>query len=598
MAEQQTLIQQAFELHKAGDREAAEAACVEYLESDPNNIPAMRLLGTIARETDRPEKAIEALGYALQLDPNNPYIAGELAASLVLAGRYSESTPLLEALVTQLPDHAISHFWLGRSYLGQLLGPKAAKCFRRSYELAPNNDAILHMIGVALLAGGRGREAEPWLREFAKKFPNSARALHDLSVSLQQQLRSDEAAGLCKRAIELEPDFAPAIASLARYYRSFNRYDEALELVTEAMERLGPQPALAEIYSRLCDREGKAEEGARVIRELLAGESRGSANNAIGLKFGLGRLEERAGRYDEAWEAFHSANLTIPSVYGYQQQELLFNEIKNTFNAWSLASLPKATIPTDKPVFVVGMPRSGTSLVEQVLSSHPDCYGAGELLTLSQIAMEMGHRLGGRWPTALANLTPEVANEFSARYLDHINTLAPDAKRVVDKLPHNFKYIGLMSVLFPGARVIHCIRNPLDVCVSNYGTQLSPIHTWRPRLETLAHAYNQYRSIMDHWRSEATIPILDVVYEDTIADIEKQARRIVDFVGLPWDEQCLKFYEHSRAVRTASTDQVRQPIYQSSKERWRRYEKHLGPLIEGLKKGGTNIERPFAVERI
>ena len=244
------------------------------------------------------------------------------------------------------------------------------------------------------------------------------------------------------------------------------------------------------------------------------------------------------------------------------------------------------------------MPRSGTSLVEQVLSSHPDCYGAGELLTLSQIAMEMGHRLGGRWPTALANLTPEVANEFSGRYLDHINTLAPDAKRVVDKLPHNFKYIGLMSVLFPGARVIHCIRNPLDVCVSNYGTQLSPIHTWRPRLETLAHAYNQYRSVMEHWRSEATIPILDVVYEDTIADVEKQARRIVDFVGLPWDEQCLKFYEHSRAVRTASTDQVRQPIYQSSKERWRRYEKHLGPLIEGLKKGGTNIERPFAVERI
>ena len=454
------------------------------------------------------------------------------------------------------------------------------------------------MIGVALLAGGRGREAEPWLREFAKKFPDSARALHDLSVSLQQQLRSDEAAGLCKRAIELEPDFAPAIASLARYYRSYNRYDEALELVTEAMERLGPQPALAEIYSRLCDREGKAEEGARVIRELLAADEGKAGNAAIGLKFGLGRLEERAGRYDEAWEAFHSANLTIPSVYGFQQQELLFNEIKNTFNAWSLASLPKATIPTDKPVFVVGMPRSGTSLVEQVLSSHPDCYGAGELLTLSQIAMEMGHRLGGRWPTALANLTPEVANEFSGRYLDHINTLAPDAKRVVDKLPHNFKYIGLMSVLFPGARVIHCIRNPLDVCVSNYGTQLSPIHTWRPRLETLAHAYNQYRSVMEHWRSEATIPILDVVYEDTIADVEKQARRIVDFVGLPWDEQCLKFYEHSRAVRTASTDQVRQPIYQSSKERWRRYEKHLGPLIEGLKKGGTNIERPFAVERI
>ncbi len=597
MADDTPLIAQAYELYKSGDNAQAEAACVKWLEQSPQDIPAMRLLGTIARETDRPEKAVEALGFALQLDPNNPYIAGELAASLVLANRISEATPLLEALVKQLPEHAISHYWLGRAYLGQFLGTKAAQCFRQAYELAPENDNILHMIGVAFLSAGRGRDAEPWLRQFAKKNANSSIAVFDLSISLQQQVRLDEAAVLYQRAIELDPDNAPAIAALARFHRNYNRYDEALTLITEALDRLGPHPALAAVYSRLCDREGKVDEGIRVIRGILDDSDALTPQRSVGLFFGLGRLEEREGNYDQAWDAFTRGNQLFPSLYQPQQQELLTEELKNTFNAWSLSTMPKATIPTDKPVFVVGMPRSGTTLVEQILSSHPECFGAGELLTVSQMAGELSRRLGGRWPTAISNLTPDLANEFSSRYLELINSLAPDAKRVVDKLPHNFKYIGLMSALFPGARVIHCIRNPLDVCVSNYGTPLSPQHTWRPRLETLAHAYNQYRSIMEHWRADATIPILDVVYEDTVGDVERQARRIVDFVGLPWDDRCLKFYEHSRAVVTASTDQVRQPIYQTSKERWRRYENHIGPLIDGLKAGGTNIERPFSVER-
>lgn len=598
MQDQTPTIEEAFKLHQAGDNSAAEAACVAWLERSPQDVRAMRLLGTIARETDRPEAAVEALGAALQIEPNNPYIAGELAAGLVLANRIEEAIPLLEALVKALPDEAISHFWLGRAYLGQFHGSKAAKEFRRAYELAPDNDNILHMIGLALLSAGRGREAEPWLREFARKHPDSSAAVFDLSVSLQQQVRLEEAVTLYHRALELDPDNAPAIASLVRYYRTNNRYDEALALITAALDRLGPHPALAAVYARVCDRAGKVDHGISVIREILKDREQHSPQRRIGLHFGLGQLEEKAGNYDAAWEAFEDGNSLFPSTYSAQLQELAYEQLRNTFNTWTLTSMPKATIPTDKPVFVVGMPRSGTTLVEQILSSHPECFGAGELLTLSQLAVELGRRLGGQWPEAVSAIVPEVANEYAGRYLDHINSLAPDAKRVVDKLPHNFKYIGLMSVLFPGARVIHCIRNPLDVCVSNYGTPLSPKHTWRPRLDTLAHAYNQYRGIMEHWHANATIPILDVVYEDTVADVERQARRIVEFVGLPWDEKCLKFYEHSRAVATASTDQVRQPIYQSSKERWRRYESHLGPLIEALRAGGTNIERPFAVERL
>jgi tetratricopeptide (TPR) repeat protein len=590
-------IRDAFQLYRDGDLPGAEALCLEGLKESPQEVAGMRLLGTIARETERPGQAVDILGFALKLRPTDPYIAGELAASLVLAERAPEATPILEQLVRQLPEQAISHYWLGRAYLAQFYGARAAKCFRTAYELDPNNDNILHMIGIAFLSAGRGREAEPWLREYFRKHQDSSVAHFDLSVALQQQVRLEEAATLSQRAVELDPDNAPAIAALARFHRTYNRYDEALRLVTDGMERLGPHPALAAVFARLCERDDKAEEGVRVIREILEGDQNLSSQRRVGLYFGLGRLEERLGNHDRAWDAFTQGNMLFPSLYNAQSQEILTEELRNTFNAWTLTAMPKATIPTDKPVFVVGMPRSGTTLVEQILSSHPECFGAGELLTLSQLAGELGRRLGGRWPTAASNITPELANEFAGRYLEHIDSLAPEAARVVDKLPHNFRYIGLMSVLFPGARVIHCIRSPLDVCVSNYGTPLSPQHTWRPRLETLAHAYNEYRKIMDHWRADATIPILDVVYEDSIADIESQARRIVEFAGLPWDDRCLKFYEHSRAVMTASTDQVRRPIYQSSKERWRRYEQHLGPLIEGLKAGGTNIEQPFRPAR-
>jgi tetratricopeptide (TPR) repeat protein len=590
-----TALEHALALYREGKVAEAEQACLELLKADQKNVAGMRLLATIARHTERPRQAAEVLAFAMHIEPTNPQLAGEMGASLVMDGRANEATDLLNAIVKSMPKSAIAHYWLGHAYLAQFFGNKAARCFRTAYELEPNNDEILRMIGVGLLAAGRGRDAEPWLRQYADNHPDSARALVDVSVSLQQQVRLDEAAALDTKALELDPDNSTAIGALGRYHRTCGRYDEAFALIRGALERLGPEPALASIFAFLCDREELAEEGIEVLKRSIE-ENAKTADRAIGLNFGLGRLYERTKSYDQAWESYEKANSAYAPLYDAQNAELATTDLQNTFNAWSLSVMPKATIPTDRPVFIVGMTRSGTTLTEQILSSHPECFGAGELLTLSELGLELGRRLGGGWPTAVSNITPELANEYAERYLEHINALDPNAKRIVDKLPHNYRMVGLMSVLFPGARVIHCIRNPLDLCVSNYGTPLSPRHTWRPRLDTMAHSYNEYRKIMEHWRKEATIPIFDVVYEDTIADVEKQARRIIDFVGLDWDEKCLEFHKHSRAVTTASTDQVRKPIYQTSKERWRRYEKHLGPLIEGLKAGGTNIDKPFDVE--
>lgn len=590
-----TPLDRAFALFQEDRLDEAQRVCVELLKHEPRNVAGMRLLAQIANKADRHELAVQALEFAMVLEPTNPSIAGEMGAALVMAGRADDATALLEALVKATPKSPIAHYWLGHCYLGQSFGAKAAKSFRTAFELDPRDDAILRMIGVSLLAAGRGRDAEPWLRRYADSHPDSARAWVDVSTSLQQQVRLEEAAELDRRALRLDPDNAIAIASLGRIHRTYGRYKEAFQIVRDGLDRLGPEPALATVFAILCDRDDLAEEGLAVLEQAFERGAK-SRQGLAGLYFGLGRLYERTKQYDKAWEAFTKANATYAPLYNAQGAEMYNTELQNTFNAWTLSVMPKATIDTSRPIFIVGMTRSGTTLTEQILSSHPDCFGAGELLTLGEMTPELGRRLGGRWPTAVNNITPEIANEFAGRYLDHLHALDPDAKRVVDKLPHNFRLVGLMCVLFPGARVIHCIRNPLDVLVSNYGTPLSPRHTWRPRLDTMAHAYNDYRTIMNHWRREATIPILDVVYEDTIADVEKQARRILDFVGLEWDDRCLQFHKHARAVSTASTDQVRKPIYQTSKQRWRRFEQHLGPLIEALQAGGTNIDRPFDVE--
>jgi len=239
---------------------------------------------------------------------------------------------------------------------------------------------------------------------------------------------------------------------------------------------------------------------------------------------------------------------------------------------------------SERPIIIYGMPRSGTTLTEQILASHSHVHGGGELLFFGDLAdrLQREARCQEAWPACLARFEPGTLAGLAQEYETLLRRIAPKARRVSNKLPHNFMHLGLIQLLFPRARYLHCRRHPLDNCLSIYFQNFTGNHPYAYDLETLGGYYREYRRLTDHWKAVLPAPILEVDYEETVTDLEGSARRLLDFCGLPWEEQCLAFHETRRAIKTASVWQTRQKVYTHSVARWRHYEPWLAPLREAL----------------
>ena len=265
----------------------------------------------------------------------------------------------------------------------------------------------------------------------------------------------------------------------------------------------------------------------------------------------------------------------------------MFNLMPKVANAKTCALAPQPGCASEVPVFILGMPRSGTSLLEQILSSHPDIYGAGELKILGSVLdnIQYGHnRINLNEPEAFFAYEENASWERRGqRYVDRIQRLADKPYlRIVDKMPGNFTMVGMIAAILPKAKIIHSQRHPVETCLSCYRIHFAEGQLWSYNLRELGRYYKRYWNLMKHWRQEFPDVMLEVRYEDNVADVEGQARKIIDYLGLDWDENCLNFYNTDRPVKTASASQVRKPIYTTSTNRWRKYEKYLGPLLEEL----------------
>ncbi|HEY2589211.1 MAG TPA: sulfotransferase [Tepidisphaeraceae bacterium] len=338
----------------------------------------------------------------------------------------------------------------------------------------------------------------------------------------------------------------------------------------------------ARLAEDLADREGEA---LGAVLGVLGSHAPHPPQTASSLHFAAARLHEQMGRYDEAFGHATRANAPWANAFNVASWERLIAACIANFSPAALRNVKRATIPDPTPVFIVGMPRSGSTLVEQVLASHPQVFGGGELPWVYRLWRRLYSRIGMFHVSeheALARMSSQDADAVAAEYLGPLRALQPHAARIVDKNLSNFLHLGLIWALFPGARVIVCRRDPLDTCVSCYMTEFETVLPFTCSLPAIGHFYRQYERLMSHWRQVLDLPILEIEYEAMVRDLEGHARRLIGFLGLPWDERCLLFHRNRRRVDTASRAQVRRPIYTSSVERWRRYERWLGPLRESL----------------
>jgi Flp pilus assembly protein TadD len=429
---------------------------------------------------------------------------------------------------------------------------EALKHFRQCLALRPGESRFHFLVGKVEAMQGR----------FSEALPRFERAL---------ELRAGDRDASEWRAMILEwdGDYDGARATLAPF-------------VAEGTETA----VMAEVQAKVEIHDRQYERAVEILQRHLGGELDPDDRHRLGHL--AGSACEKNGDYDDAFEAHRAANTAVAQPFDAEGFVTLIDRLLEVFSRETLERLPRPAAPSDVPVFIAGMPRSGTTLVEQIIDAHPQAAGAGEIGDMQNTANAMQTEIGSLdpYPECVRDLAAEDVESLAGRYLDRMTRIGPAAARVVNKSLDNWMTLGLVAVLFPSATIIHCRRDPRDTCVSCYMSNILPQRY--PYVTDLGHlglAYRQYERLMSHWTQVLDLRVLDVTYEGLVDDLEADARRIIEFCGLAWDDRCLRFHASGRVVKTLSYDQVRQPIYRSSIARHKRFERHLGPLLEALAAG-------------
>lgn len=508
-------------------------------------------------------------------------------------------------------EEAIVHHKAGRR-------EDAERVYRAVLAKVPNQPDALNLLGVLAGEAGRYEIAISMMQQAAQNRPKDPAILNNIGNTLSKAYRHEEAADYFERALAYNPEFPEALINLGRALRFCDRHEEAKLAFERHIQVKGPSPAATAGIARVYVDQGKFAEAEAIARELIQRYPEGSSGYVTlanarkakkgepeieqveelirrkreanskdlrGLYYAAGKMCDDVGRFDDAFAYFDEANKTSDLVYNHADLVKRRNEVMATFTPAFFANHSKSGVQSERPVFIVGMPRSGTTLCEQVLAAHPQVHGAGELESIPRLWREANDLAPGQAPVlpeSVKALSWYAVEMLANRYLRELNDHSRTAARVINKMPHNFEQLGFIALMFPKAKIIHCRREPLDSSLSIWTQNFNDAHSYARDMYDLGRNYREYLRLMEHWKRVLPIPVLDVVYEDMVSNQEEVSRRIVDFLGLEWDDRCLAFHKVDRPVLTASAWQVRQPIYTGSKERWRNYEKHLGPLLRGL----------------
>lgn len=562
---------------QAGQLAQAESLFMREIERDPTNASVMHQLGVLAHQRGDGVEAVAFLRRAVAAAPGNDLFANNLGVLLEQQGDLIEALACYEAALALNPERAGVHF--NRANTQRALGreAEAREGFRDAIQCDENHASALHNLAVLLKENGEREEAEPLFRRSIALDPQNVDAHVNLGALLQSLGRLEESLACYRAAAQLQPESPEAAAGEATILEQRGEVDAACERLLPVMRHSSAHPDVATIFASLARRLQREDEALELLTRI-AERTDLVREKMQAVLFALGRLHDALGHFEKAFHSYERGNQLHLHAFDSATFHAFADSVMSTFSATFLRKAPRAKSGSELPIFVVGMPRSGTSLVEQILATHPAVFGAGELAEIELLALA----LPGRYPECIPTITQDALDVAAARYLSTLRQLAPDAARVVDKMPGNFMHLGFIELLFPKARVVHIQRDPLDTCLSCYFQNFNNGHEYSSDLTQLGEVYRAYERVMAHWRKVARVPLLEVRYEDLVHHQERETRRLLDFCGLSWDAACLSFHKTRREVRTASYDQVRQPLYQSSAGRHVNYAAFLAPLRTAL----------------
>jgi tetratricopeptide (TPR) repeat protein len=623
-------LQGAARLQQVGRLFEAAERCEALLRRQPGHAAARQLLGVIHVQQGRLDSGLSLLGAVVAERPADPEARNNFGMALQAAGRQAEAAAEFERAAALRPRYAVALNNLGNALDALDRREEAISRYRDALAAEPRYAAACNNLGAALMKDRRLEEALIEFRRALTLRPDFGEARLNLGGTLNLLKRHEEAAAAFRQALARQPDRPEAHLGLGRALQGLDCHREAIEHYREAI-RLRPRLGEAHAALGLALQEvGEAREagerfetalrleprrpahyfnlaglgritpddGRIAVMLALAEDASLSTEEQSALHFALGKALADAGDEARAFEHLMRGNALHRSLLSYNEANRLelLRRIEDVFTPDLVRRGLKTGGAGPAPVFIVGMPRSGSTLIEQILAAHPLVFAAGELEAFRDAERAVGR--SARFPDNVPTLSEADLGRIARSYLERVAALSrrrlvdagtPERRisRITDKMPANFRYAGLIRMALPQARIIHTVRDPVDTCLSCFAIRFER-QPFSFDLGEVGRYYRAYAALMDHWR--AVLPqdaILDVRYEALVNDLENEARRIVAWCGLEWDDACLRFHDAARPVRTASALQVRRPLYRTSVGRWRSDTATLAPLLEGLGMDGA-----------
>ena len=578
------------ELLATDGAESALGHCLDALARSPDDAGLHHVYGRVLNNLNRLPEALDALNRAVGVESQNPLMFAHRGHILLGLQRRDEAVEDFQRALALEPSELVALGGLANICLAKGQAAEATSYLLRLTDCDPDNPGHWLNLGLARHESGLLHEAEEAFRTALELSPEDPDVFCGLASVLQSQGNLDEASEWFARTLRLQEGHPQATAAMAGIRELLGNPGEAMAMLRPLLvSKTGEiAPAVSLAAAQLLQKSGDTRGAITQLEAVLSNEGADALQRSTA-HFSLSAILDRKGRYDKAFAEAEKGNRIRSGRYSEKRQQRWFARAREVFDGGVLQQ-PGSVKMRDSPViFIVGMPRSGSSLVEQILDSHSEIHGAGELDLVGRIAAGLGERVGSQrpYPDCLEALKPGQVEVLSADLVGRYAALTGTARLVTDKMWQNFEFLGLIQLLMPAAKIIHCRRDPRDTGLScflqGFGVAGPPFSYSLPGI---AHYYRQYLEMMNYWQCTLALPILDVQYEELVTDPELQIRRLLEFLGLEWEPACLEFHRNRRTVKTASSDQVHQPLYRSSIGRHRNYSVDMDDFFAALQASG------------